>query len=160
MHTKVIESFQKDQGSNDPSTISQKKEFTIWKPNGKEKVEGVKKVNEVGNLNEVAHVCHIILKNDWKENAKSIATFVFECLWLDLYLFFKWNKFHIMHFQTTFSCFLLIGTIHNHYAKSRHLWLEQNMFNDQIYWCKHICFIFVSKDKFVTTNTIIGLKII
>jgi capsule polysaccharide export protein KpsC/LpsZ len=57
-HTKVLESFQKDQGSNDPSTISQKKEFIIWKPNGKEKVEGVKKVNEVGNLNEVAHVSH------------------------------------------------------------------------------------------------------
>jgi hypothetical protein len=43
-------------------------------------VEGVKKVNEVGNLNEVAHVCHIILKNDWKENVESIGGFVFESL--------------------------------------------------------------------------------
>jgi hypothetical protein len=46
----------------------------------KAKVEGVKKVNEVGNLSEIAHVWHIILKNDWKENAKSIGGFVFECL--------------------------------------------------------------------------------
>jgi hypothetical protein len=36
-HTKVLQSFQKDQGSNDQSTISQKKEIIIWKPNGKSK---------------------------------------------------------------------------------------------------------------------------
>jgi hypothetical protein len=50
-------------------------------------------------------VCHIILKNDWKENVESIGGFVFESLWLDFKFFLKWNKSHIMHFQTTFCVF-------------------------------------------------------